>query len=932
MMGLLMNDQNSLPKAYEPKASESLWRSFWEENQFFNVDTSSKAPPFCCVMPPPNVTGKLHMGHALVSTLQDIRMRYERMRGKNVLWIPGLDHAGISTQTIVERELIKKTGKRRVDFKRDEFLAHVWNWKEEHGKTILEQMARLGCSSDTSKLKFTLDKSCSKAVGTVFKRLFDEGLIYRGDYLVNWDPITQTALADDEVEHEERDSFLWYFSYPLENGSGSLSIATTRPETMLGDSGVAVHPDDTRYQELIGKKIRLPLTDRLIPILGDHMVDPEFGTGAVKITPAHDFNDYEVGERHHLEQINIMTPDGKINERGGPFTGLTMLKAREAIVEKMKSLGLLEKVEPHKNRIGLSYRSKAIIEPFLSKQWFINMAPFKERLIEIVEKGEVELVPKNWEKTYYHWIRNLRDWCISRQLWWGHRIPVWYHKDDPEKMICFEGEGLPPQVAAHPNEWVQDPDVLDTWFSSGLWPFSALGWPDSNLAETFYPNATLITGHDILFFWVARMILMGDYVMKKPPFKQVFLHGLIYGKSYWRENSEGGITYVSADEQRRYDMGEKPGKHVKSRWEKMSKSKGNVIDPIEVIDEYGCDAMRMALSSFPAQNKQIDLDRRRFEEFKNFANKIWNGARFAWMHLEDLEVTSGIDESLLDLEDRWILHLAHTTSGRIDSALGSYLFDAATNSAYEFFWNDFCAYFLEIAKPALFGKRGDSRSRENKQKVLLITLLMALRMIAPFAPFITEELFQKIRLKFGSIDLKTDEPFMKDALEALSSSSMCKAPFPYKIGPLFPVYFTAFEHLKEIVLTVRQIRGECKIAPGAPIDIHLQGPIDEKHLYIIETLGKGACHLHAKMPSFEFSAEGMSRDIKICVPLPEEMIEREKARLAKEKERLEAEHQQTKKRLANPEFAAKAPEHIRAKLSQRLEQIEEHLKHISLKI
>lgn len=915
--------------AYEPKGTEAKWRSFWEEKKIFEDGPEKGGDPFCCVMPPPNVTGKLHMGHALVSTLQDIRMRYERMCQRRVLWVPGLDHAGISTQTVVERHLMQKTGKRRTDFERDEFVAQIWEWKEAHGKEILEQFGRLGCSSDSSKLKFTLDKSCSKAVRQVFKRLFDEGLIYRGDYLVNWDSITMTALADDEVEYEERSGSLWHFTYPLEDGSGSISIATTRPETMLGDVAVAVHPKDERYSSLIGTKIRLPLTDRLIPILADPMVDPEFGTGAVKITPAHDFNDYEVGQRHNLEMINIMTPDGKILE--GAYAGQTMLEARESIVGAMDALGLLEKIEPHAMRVGLSYRSKAVIEPYLSKQWFINMGHFKERLIEIVEKGEVKLIPKTWEKTYFHWIKNLRDWCISRQLWWGHRIPVWHHVDDPERMICFDGEGLPPQVAAKPNEWVQDPDVLDTWFSAALWPFSALGWPETNLTETFYPNATLITGHDILFFWVARMIMMGEYTHHTPPFKEVFLHGLIYGKSYWRECSDGGIAYVKPEEQKAYDLGEKPPKGVKSRWEKMSKSKGNVIDPIEVIDEYGCDAVRMALSSFPVQNKQIDLDRRRFEEFKNFANKIFNGARFALMHLEDLDFTEDLETDLLELEDKWLLHLAHTTSGRIDEAMQNYLFDTATNAAYEFFWNDFCAYFVEIAKPTLFGKRGNAPLRRNKQKVLLIALMQALRMIAPFAPFITEELFQQLRDKFTP-SFEPSEPYTKDCFEALRSISIALSPFPKKIGQLFPAPFAAFEELKEVVLAVRQIRGSSKIPPNVSVDIHIVGDIDERDFYILETLAKGKCHRHAKMPHFDFSGSQMVGKTALCIPLPQELIAREKERLAKEGAKLESELEQTRARLANPTFIERAPEHIRAGLASRLKTIEEHLSHIKAKL
>ena len=559
------------------------------------------------------------------------------MCGYETLWVVGTDHAGIATQTVVERQLYAKTGRRRRDFSREEFLKHVWDWKEKSETSILHQIKKLGCSCDWSRLRFTLDEGCSKAVRVMFHKMYKEGLIYRGDYLVNWDPVSQTALSDDEVEHEERASFLWHLRYPIEGEKAHLIVATTRPETMLGDTAVAVHPDDERYRSLIGKQVRLPLTNRLIPIIADPFVDPTFGSGAVKVTPAHDFNDYEVGTRQCLPLINIMTPDGRINEEGKDFAGLSMQEARVAVVNALKEQGFLEKSEPHTLRVGVSYRSKAVIEPYLSKQWFVRMSHFKDKLLSAVREGRVKLIPPHWQATYEHWIENLRDWCISRQLWWGHRIPIWYNKENPEQILCFDGEGLPPEVLKHPERWEQDPDVLDTWFSSALWPFSVLGWPDQTAdLKKFYPTATLITGHDILFFWVARMILMGEYAMQEVPFKETFLHGLIYGKSYWRNQKEGGIAYVSAEEKKRFDLGETPPKDIESKWEKMSKSKGNVIDPIELIDDYGTDAMRLALCSSVTHARQIDLDRRKFEEFRNFANKVWNGSRFVFLNIEDL--------------------------------------------------------------------------------------------------------------------------------------------------------------------------------------------------------------------------------------------------------------------------------------------------------
>ena len=534
---------DELEKIYDPKIVEKKWYQFWQEHSFFSADAKSSKPKYSIPIPPPNVTGSLHMGHALVDTIQDILIRYKRMCGFEALWIPGTDHAGISTQTVVERHLFAKYGKRKRDFTREEFISHVWEWKDIYQEKILHQIKQLGCSCDWSRLRFTMDEASNLAVKTVFKKMYDDGIIYRGNYLVNWDPVAQTAIADDEVEYEEKASFLWHFSYPLaDDPTKSITIATTRPETMLGDVAVAVHPDDPRYAGFVGQELLLPIQNRRIPIIKDLYVDKEFGSGAVKITPAHDINDYEIGQRHNLEMINIMNPDGTLNEKGGKFKGLSMQEARIAIVKEMQTLGFFLKQEPHQLRIGISYRSKAIVEPYLSKQWFIRMESFKDKLIEVVEKKEVKIVPPHWEKIYFHWIHNLRDWCISRQLWWGHRIPIWYHKEDPEKMICHIGEGSPG------IDYIQDEDVLDTWFSSALWPFSTLGWPNkTDDLRAFFPHSTLITGHDILFFWVARMIMMAEYVEQKIPFKEIFLHGLIYGKSYWKEDKEKYYRFEYTD-------------------------------------------------------------------------------------------------------------------------------------------------------------------------------------------------------------------------------------------------------------------------------------------------------------------------------------------------------------------------------------------------
>ena len=949
-----MNESNKsaeLAKAYEAKTVDGKCYTFWKENNFFKANINSKKTPYCIVMPPPNVTGALHMGHALVNTLQDILIRWKRMSGYEALWIPGTDHAGISTQTVVERHLMSTLNKKRKDFPRHEFLEHVWKWKEEKEDNILNQLTRVGCSCDWSSLRFTMDQGNNKAVRTVFKKMFDDGLIYRGDYLVNWDPITQTAIADDEVEHEERNSFLWHLKYPLKDSSEYVQVATTRPETMLGDTGIAVSPKDPRYLHLIGKKVILPLMDREITIIADHHVDPTFGTGMVKITPAHDHNDYQMGLSHNLPLINIMTPDGKINENGGRFQGLTMEEARIAVVEALKELGLLVKIEPHVNRVGISYRSKATIEPYMSKQWFVSMDGFAKKLQKAVREDKTALIPKNWENTYFHWVDNLRDWCISRQLWWGHRIPIWYRIDDPSQMICYDGEGEPPQVQQEPGKWIQDEDVLDTWFSSALWPFSTLGWPDKTpqLAR-FYPNAVLVTGHDILFFWVARMILMGEYVMGEVPFPQVFLHGLVYGKSYWRDVAGGGIAYLNDAERREYELGKAIPKDVHSKWEKMSKSKGNIIDPIEIIDEYGTDAMRMALCASATQAREIDLDRRRFEEFKNFTNKLWNGARFVFMNLEGEnpltreELHQGLDENLLALEDRWILSKLNRTIQNVNEKLTNYIFDQAAIEAYDFFWKEFCAYYLELVKPVLFGKVGSAAERKNKQKMLVIVLCQAIRLIHPMAPFITEELFQLLKTRFGS-DLDSQSSidcYTSDAIQALNSPACIVAPYPQVLRKedLNTDIEEAFTLVEKAVYTIRNIRGEMKLQPGVSTAIHIIGSegdpelkIINDHRHLIAALVRtSSIAIHHQEPNLGFASTGMLNAIKIAIPLPEELLKQEKTRLAKEKERVTLALEKAQTQLANKEFVDNAPPQLVEKQKSQLQQLTRELQEIMNKL
>lgn len=924
--------RDELPKAYEAKEVENQWYAFWETHGFFQASPYSSKPSFCISIPPPNVTGVLHMGHALVNSLQDVVIRWRRMLGEEALWIPGTDHAGISTQTVVERHLMRTLGKTRRDFSREDFLAHVWKWKEESEHHILNQLRRLGCSCDWTRQRFTMDSGANRAVRTLFKRLYDDGLIYQGNYLVNWDPVTQTALADDEVEYEERQASLWYIRYPLEEGHESLVIATTRPETMLGDTAVAVAPNDPRYAHLIGRFLKLPLMDRLIPVIADSHVDPAFGTGAVKVTPAHDPNDYQMGLTHQLPMINIMTPDGKINENGGLYAGLSMAEARQAVVKDLQKLGFLVKTEPHIHRVGLSYRSKAVIEPYLSKQWFVRMSLFSSKLRQMVEEGRVKLTPKNWENTYFHWIDHLRDWCISRQLWWGHRIPIWYSKEQPDRRLCWAGEGSPPEVEANPEAWFQDEDVLDTWFSSALWPLTILGWPEEtpDLAK-FYPNRLLVTGHDILFFWVARMLLVGEYLTGIPPFPEVFLHGLIYGKSYWRNESGGGITYVSDEERHSYDLGKALPSDVLAKWEKMSKSKGNVIDPIEIIECYGTDAMRMALCASGPQLREIDLDRRRFEEFKNFANKVWNGARFVFMNLEDLTsdaLAQGLNRELLTLEDCWILSRLNHVIRDVNAHLQHDLFDQAAMEAYDFYWKDFCANYVEISKPILFGKVGSPEQRANKQKLLVIVLMAAIRLLHPMAPFITEELFQRLKVRFKDISLPNAvDSYTKDLIQALLSEACMVSAYPQVLNPqdLNPRIEEAFSLVSEVVYAIRNLRAEMQLPPSTAVDVHLvvneTDPAREllqENLAILAALVRTKeIYLHAQEPSLPAAATALVAHVKVLLPLPEERLHQERQRLAKEQDRLQAQMDKLTAQLSNQEFVAKAPEALVAKLREQ---------------
>lgn len=916
--------EDEFPKAYDFKTVEEKLYAFWETSGMFVSHSESNKPPYAVIMPPPNVTGILHMGHALVNTLQDILIRYKRMSGFEVCWVPGTDHAGIATQTIVERYLYASFGKRRVDFSREEFLAHVWEWKEKSESVILSQLRQLGCSCDWSRLRFTMEPLANRSVRKAFKVLFDQGHIYQGYYLVNWDPMLQTALADDEVEYEERDGWLYYIRYRVVNSHEEIIVATTRPETLLGDTAIAVSPEDPRYAHLLGSKVYLPFVHREIPIISDISVDPSFGTGAVKVTPAHDKDDYRIGLQHQLPMVNIFTPTGEINEEGERFTGLSREQAREKIILELDALGLFVKKEPYKLRVGVSYRSGAVIEPYLSKQWFIAVNHFRDSLREFVCNEDIKIFPPEFTKNYLSWVNNLKDWCISRQLWWGHRIPVWHHKEDPNRKICYEGEGIPKEVAADPDSWYQDPDVLDTWFSSGLWPLTCLGWPDlaSKDFEKFYPTALLVTGHDILFFWVTRMVLLCSAMVGKQPFSHVFLHGLIFGKSYKRYNALGEWTYISGEEKRAYDLGQALPEDVVAKWEKLSKSKGNVIDPLEMIASYGADAVRMTLCSCANRGEQIDLDYRLFEEYKNFANKIWNGARFITSHISQLtgdNLAQGIDTQDLGLEDYVIIDKFNCLLRQLESAYTTYAFDKMISMAYEFFKNDFCSTYIEIIKPVLFGKRGSEKSRLAKQKLLLVILVNVLGVLHPIAPFITDTLFAKVKNSLGDLPANSSDVIMGHALSMLQGDSYMYSPYPKEIKIPFPDHLQESWSLAErLVYTIRNIRGEMQLDSRVSLDAFVLCPSEiaiDVYVPIMCALGGlSSVELLKEEPKGRLYSFGVVDTIRLGVFVPSQHLVKEKGRLEKEKKRLESAIESASNLLASESFRTRAnPDLVHAK-------------------
>ena len=859
-----------LPTVYDPKETEESIYKFWEEGEFFKADAKSPKPPYSIVIPPPNVTGVLHMGHALDETLQDILIRYHRMAGYETLWMPGTDHAGIATQNVVEKKL-REQGLSRYDLGREKFLEETWKWANEHKSAILDQCKRLGASFDRSRERFTFDKGCSDAVKEVFVRLYEKGLIYKGAYIVNWCPRCNSAISDVETEYETEQGHLWEISYPLKGEPGAIIVATTRPETIFGDVAIAVHPDDHKYSELVGKTVIIPLSGREIPIIADEYVDKNFGTGAVKITPAHDPNDYEVGKRHNLDPIWVIDTEGKMKACGEvppELHGLDRYEAREKIVGMLSYNNFLLRTRDHEHNVGKCQRCNTTIEPLLSEQWFVKMEPLAKEAIAAVKDGRIKFVPERWEKNYLGWMENIRDWCISRQLWWGHQIPAYYHKVTGEMVVARENPD--------PENYVQDPDVLDTWFSSALWPFSTMGWPNTDAEDfkKFYPTTTLVTGFDIIFFWVARMITMGLEFTGKAPFSTVYIHGLI-----------------------RDDKGQK-----------MSKSKGNTIDPVKIIDKYGCDALRFTMTSLCTYGGQdIKISDERFEYGRNFANKIWNASRFVLMNLDGVD-NKDIDFSNLTIADKWILDKLNTTAKEINENIKEYRIGETAHVLYDFFWNSYCDWYVEIAKIQL----QDNSLKLNTQRVLRYVLDMALRMLHPIMPHITERVWQLIpkQSEFKAIMI-ADYPQYNEKLA-------------------FPQEAKEMELVFETIKSLRNVRQSFNIAHSVKVNIEIRADKDEEPVFkaiesYIRRLARVEGITYAQMDAAvpPKSATAVVSASKIIVPLADLIdLDAEIARQQKKLDKLTAEKKSLQGRINNPKFVANAPKELIEQTKERIAEID----------
>lgn len=852
--------QKTLDTKYDPKQVEEKWYTHWEESGYFHQEPQKDKDPYCIVMPPPNVTGSLHLGHALNNTLQDILIRFKRMQGYNTLWLPGTDHAGIATQARVE-EHISKEGLDKYQLGREKFLERVWNWKHEYGNTITRQLRLLGASCDWQRERFTMDEGCSKAVLEVFVCLYEKGLVYKGNYIVNWCPKCKTTISDIEVEHRDLQGKIYHVAYPFADGSGYMVVATTRPETMLGDTAVAVHPEDERYKTYIGKNIILPLMNREIPIIADTYVDPLFGSGAVKITPAHDPNDFELALRHDLPHVVVIGKDALMTEEAGPYKGMDRYACRKQIVEDLAKKGYLINIEEHEHAVGQCYRCDTVIEPLVSPQWFVKMKPLAEPAMEAARTGQVKFVPERFTRIYLGWLENIRDWCISRQLWWGHRIPVWYC-DECGKEICSRTE--PVSCGDCGGSLAQDPDVLDTWFSSALWPFSTLGWPEaSEDLKHFYPTSVLVTGRDIIFFWVARMLFMGIEFMEEVPFGDVFIHGLV----------------------------------LDSQGRKMSKSLGNGVDPIEVIDKYGADTLRFMLITGNTPGNDLRFHFERLEGARNFANKIWNASRFALMNLEEYDPKQTIDSSNYTLADRWILTRYQETVNRVTESMEKYELGEAGRNIYEFIWNELCDWYIEIVKPRLFGKVS-IESKKTAQEVLNKTLSGAIQLLHPFMPFITEEIWNHLPGKEGSIMLSA----WQETRDVKDKSDVAK-----------------MQLLMEIIRGIRNIRNEMNVPPGKKAEavILIKSPevraALEDNLSYIETLA-GAAPIKIMGNAEEKpqkAAAVVAYGVEVYVPLEGLIdIDVEIKRLEKEIANISKDLERVTRKLDNEEFLSKAPDEV----------------------
>ncbi len=859
----MVTDKKLLSKGYEFSEVEEKWLQHWTEENCFSAQMDDGKPSFSIVIPPPNVTGVLHVGHALNNTMQDVLTRYHRMCGDNTLWLPGTDHAGIATQNVVERQLATE-GKTRHDLGRDDFIEKVWEWKEEKGSTIINQLKKLGSSCDWDRERFTMDEGLSKAVREVFVRLYKEGLIYKGDYIVNWCPRCLTALADDEVEHEETNGKLYHIRYPYADGSGYVVVATTRPETMLGDTGVAVHPDDERYSHLKGIGIELPLTGRTIPVVFDPHVQKDFGTGALKVTPSHDRDDYEIGMRHSLELLKVMDEHGVMNEAAGEYSGLDRFECRKKIVADLERLGHLDRIEEYEHGVGHCYRCKTVVEPTTSLQWFVSVKPLADKAVAAVREERINIYPKTWYNTFYGWMDNIRDWCISRQIWWGHRIPAWTCEDCKELIVESTDPTECPSCAS--KKITQETDVLDTWFSSALWPFSTMGWPDNTKElATFYPTGVLVTSFDILFFWVARMMMMGIHFMGEVPFKDVYLHALVRDK------------------------------HGK----KMSKSTGNVIDPLEVMAKYGTDALRFTLIAFAAQGREIKLDEERIEGYRHFINKIWNAARFALMHLDECD--ESVKEVVKNPEDlplvhRWILSRTAKAIDEVRRGLDEYHFNDAASANYQFIWHEFCDWYLEWIKADLFSD--DVLAKKQAQGVLLVVLETILKLIHPITPFVTEEIWSVLpgdRATLMTSSFPEREPLWENA-EAEEEMTM----------------------LMGIITGIRNIRSEADVHPSAKIDAFVVCPDEERGRHLqsftrslsdMTRLSSFTVVMKSEKP--DDAATYIYKDLEIFVPLKGLVdVESELAKLDKEKKKVEAKLKQVNGKLSNEKFLANAPDAV----------------------